>query len=121
MAKILIVEDDPLINKMYSEKLSRDGYEVEVASNGREGLEKLKAGGFNLIILDIMMPVMSGTELIIEIKKDQALEKLPIIVLSNLTEGPEIEKAKKMGISEYLIKSDLDPEDVSNAVKKYLK
>jgi CheY-like chemotaxis protein len=120
MSKILIVEDDPLINKMYSEKLTRDGYEVEVASNGHEGLDKLNKGGFDLIILDIMMPVMSGTELITEIKKDQNLEKLPIIVLSNLTEGPEIEKAKKMGISEYLIKSDLDPEDVSKAVKKYL-
>jgi len=121
MAKILIIEDDPLINKMYSEKLARDGYEVEVALNGKIGMDKLKTGHFDLVLLDIMMPEMSGTEVIEAMKQDQNLEKVPIIVLSNLTEGPEIEKAKKMGISEYLIKSDLDPEDVSNAIKKYLR
>ncbi|OGD56338.1 hypothetical protein A2V71_01295 [Candidatus Berkelbacteria bacterium RBG_13_40_8] len=120
MAKILIVEDDPLINKMYSEKLARDGYEVTVAQNGKIGLDKIKANPPDLIILDIMMPVLSGIEVIQEMKKDVNLEKIPIIVLSNLTEGPDIEKAKKMGITEYLIKSDLDPEDVSNTIKKYL-
>ena len=121
MSKILIVEDDPLILKMYSEKLSRDGYQVDVAEDGLVGLDKLRKNKPDLLILDIMMPKLSGTELITEIKKDINLEKIPIIVLSNLTEGSEIEKAKKMGIAEYLIKSDLDPEDVSNAVRKYLK
>jgi CheY-like chemotaxis protein len=121
MAKILIIEDDPLINKMYSEKLARDGYEVSVAANGKIGLEEMKANRPDLIILDIMMPEMSGTEVITQMKQDQNLEKIPIIVLSNLTEGPDIEAAKKMGIAEYLIKSNLDPEDVSRTIKKYLK
>jgi len=121
MSKILIVEDDPLISKMYSEKLSRDGFQVDVAEDGLVGLDKLRKNTPNLLILDIMMPKMSGNELIIEMKKDPNLEKIPIIVLSNLTEGPDIEKAKNAGIAEYLIKSDLDPEDVSNSVKKYLK
>ncbi len=120
MAKILIVEDDPLINKMYSEKLTRDGYEVSVAQNGQEGLDKMKENRPDLIILDIMMPKLSGVEVISEMRKDVNLEKIPIIVLSNLTDGPDIEKAKKMGVTEYLVKSDLDPEDVSNTVKKYL-
>lgn len=120
MSKILIIEDDPLIIKMYSEKLSRDGFEVETALDGQQGYEKLKSFKPDLVLLDIMMPKVNGVELIAEMKKDLNFEKTPIIVLSNLTEGPEIEKAKKMGISEYLIKSDLDPEDVSNSVKKHL-
>lgn len=121
MAKILIIEDDPLINKMYSEKLARDGFKVEIAQNGLDGLEKMKAFLPDLIILDLMMPKMGGIEFIDAIKKDQNLEKIPIIVLSNLSESADIEKAKKRGIKEYLVKSDLDPEDVSNTVKKYLK
>lgn len=119
--KILIIEDDPLMNKMYSEKLSRDGFEVAAASHGREGLEKLKAEPPDLVILDIMMPGISGLQVIDEMKRDPRLEKIPIIVLSNLSGNPDIEKAKKRGIQEYLIKSDLDPEDVSRTVKKYLK
>ncbi len=120
MSKILIIEDDPLIHKMYAEKLSRDGYETEVAQNGAEGLEKMKTAPPDLVILDIMMPKMGGIEVIDEMKKDTKLEKIPIIVLSNLSESADIEKAKKRGVKEYLIKSDLDPDDVSNAVKKYL-
>ena len=120
MAKILIIEDDPLINKMYSEKLSRDGYQTDIAENGQLGLDKMKQNPPDLLILDIMMPKMGGIEVIDAMKADQALEKIPIIVLSNLSESPDIEKAKKRGIKEYLVKSDLDPEDVSETVKKYL-
>ena len=120
LAKVLIIEDDPLINKMYSEKLARDGFEVEIAPNGLEGLEKMKANPPDLVILDIMMPKMGGIEVIDEMKKDTRLEKIPIIVLSNLSESPDIERAKKRNIKEYLVKSDLDPEDVSKTVKKYL-
>ncbi len=120
MAKILIIEDDPLINKMYSEKLAREGFQTEIAQNGSDGLEKLKANPPDLVILDIMMPKMGGIEVIDEMKKDTRLEKIPIIVLSNLSESPDIERAKKRGIKDYLVKSDLDPEDVTNAVKKYL-
>lgn len=118
--KILIIEDDPLISKMYAEKLARDGFQTEIAGNGTDGLKKLKASPPDLVILDIMMPQMSGIEVIDEMKKDTQLENIPIIVLSNLSESPDIEKAKKRGIKEYLVKSDLDPEDVSNTVKKYL-
>lgn len=118
--KILIVEDDPLVSKMYSEKLSRDGYEAEVAENGTLGLEKMKKNPPALVILDIMMPKMGGIEVIDAMKADTNLEKIPIIVLSNLSESADIEKAKKRGVKDYLVKSDLDPEDVSSAVKKYL-
>lgn len=118
--KILIIEDDPLINKMYSEKLARDGYDTEIAENGAVGVEKMKAAVPDLVILDIMMPKMDGIQVIDAMKQDTRLEKIPIIVLSNLSESPDIEKAKKRGVQEYLVKSDLDPEDVSNTVKKYL-
>ena len=118
--KVLIIEDDPLINKMYSEKLSRDGFQTEVAENGQIGLEKMKQNPPDLLILDIMMPKMGGIEVIDAMKADQTLEKIPIIVLSNLSESADIEKAKKRGIKEYLVKSDLDPDDVSETVKKYL-
>lgn len=120
MSKILIIEDDPLISKMYSEKLSRDGYQTEVAENGEAGIEKMKKSPPDLLILDIMMPKMGGIEVIDAMKQDTRLEKIPIIVLSNLSESPDIEKAKKRGVQEYLVKSDLDPEDVSETVKKYL-
>lgn len=120
MNKILIVEDDPLISKMYSEKLTREGYTTEVAKDGIEGLEKMKNNPPNLVILDVMMPKMGGVEVVLEMKKDPNLGKIPIIILSNLSENPDIEKVKQMGIQEYLVKSDLDPEDVSNAVKKHL-
>lgn len=121
MSKILIIEDDPLISKMYSEKLTRDGYQTEVAENGKAGIEKMKKSPPDLLILDIMMPKMGGIEVIDAMKQDTNLEKIPVIVLSNLSESPDIEKAKKRGVQEYLVKSDLDPEDVTNTVKKYLK
>ena len=120
MSKILIIEDDPLINKMYAEKLARDGYETEVAVNGEIGLEKIKQNKPDLIILDIMMPKMGGIEVIKTLKQDTNFEKIPIIVLSNLSESPDNEKTIKMGVQAYLVKSDLDPDDVSNTVKKYL-
>jgi two-component system alkaline phosphatase synthesis response regulator PhoP len=118
MAKILIIEDDPLIQKMYAEKLAREGYEVDTASDGEIGISKIQAFLPDLVIVDIMMPKKNGIEVINYIKTQENLANTKIIVLSNLSENPDIEKAKSLGVNEYLTKSDIDPEDVSETVKK---
>lgn len=120
MTKILIIEDDPLIQKMYAEKLTREGYEVNTANDGDIGIRKIQSILPDLIIVDIMMPKKNGIEVINFIKTQDSLKNIKIIVLSNLSENPDIEKAKSLGVNEYLTKSDIDPEDVSEAVKRNL-
>ncbi len=118
--KILIVEDDEFLREVYVETLKDEGYTVDIAVDGSEGLEKIKQGGYDLVLLDIIMPKMDGLEVMRRIKAEgNANPNKCIIFLTNLDKDEEIKEALKLGDG-YLIKSQLTPGDLLREVKVYL-
>lgn len=115
--KILIVEDEELLLNFLERKLSELDYEVIVARDGLEAFKYLQADTPDLILLDIVMPKMGGFELMEKIKEDSSISKnIPIIIISNSGQPVEIEKAKKLGVDDWLIKTEFDPQEVVNKV-----
>jgi len=119
MAKLLIIEDDPLISRMYNRLFALEGFEVETANNGQEGLEKSKNGP-SLILLDVMMPTMNGLQTLEALKKDPQTQAIPVIMLSNLTGEQDAEEALNKGAVKYIIKSAYEPEDIVKMIREFL-
>ena len=118
---ILIVDDDPLISRMYQKKLSQDGYGVETAENGEAAINSVGKQMPDLILLDVMMPKMNGVETLKAIKSDPRTKHLKVIFLTNLGDKPEdIENAKKLGALDYLVKSQISLKELSEKVKEIL-
>ena len=109
MTRILIVEDDDLVAKAYKRKLELAKYEVEIAADGQEGLEKAKLLKPDLILLDILMPRLNGIEVLKQLKADNELKIVPIIVLTNLSSRENAEACLKEGCVSYIIKSSTVP------------
>lgn len=120
MAKILIVEDDPLIMTLYEKIFVLEGFEVVLAANGEEGLEKAKSVMPTLIILDVMMPKMNGFDLLMRLKKDPQIQNIPVVMLTNLAGTQDAQKALSEGAVKYLIKSEFTPKQVVNLVKEII-
>ncbi len=118
MAKVLIIEDDSLMSKLYSKIFKFEQYEVVTASNGVEGLEAAKLHKPTLILLDIMMPEMNGLEVLDKLKADAELKSIPVVVLTNLAGSQDAESAMSKGAVRYIIKSEHDPKEVANMVKE---
>ena len=107
MAKILIVEDDPLMLRMYQKIFTLEQYEVEVATNGEEALEKVHAGKPTIILLDIMMPKMNGLEVLSQLKADPQTQGIKIIMLTNVEDASVAKRAETLGASGYILKSQV--------------
>ncbi|MBU1176947.1 MAG: response regulator [Patescibacteria group bacterium] len=120
MKKILIIEDEEILLELIQKKLVQEGYQVNIARDGLEGLEKLREEKPDLILLDIVMPRMGGFEVMEEIKKDDNLKGIPIIIISNSGQPVELSRAKELGVVDWLIKTDFDPTEVIIKVKKQL-
>jgi DNA-binding response OmpR family regulator len=121
MAKrILIIEDEKILSDLLEKKLKEEGYEVSLAPNGEAGLSILRKEKFDLILLDIIMPKMGGFEVLKEMNKDSQLKKIPVIVISNSGQPVEISRALELGVKDYLIKTQFDPQEVVEKVKKQL-
>jgi len=118
MKKILIIEDEKVLLDVLEKKLTSQGYEVVVAKDGEEGLNKMKESKPDLILLDIIMPKKDGFEVLTEMNKNEALSDIPVIIISNSGQPVEIDKALKLGVKDYLIKTEFDPEEVINKVTK---
>ncbi len=118
---ILIVEDDPILLKMYTEKFTFEGYKVLNAKDGEEALKTSLENDIDIILLDIMLPKMSGTDFLEELRKDPKGKNLPVVALTNLAEEEEKERALRLGAKEYLVKAMQTPEQVVEKIKTYLK
>lgn len=119
--KILLVEDDPMVVRMYQKKLDKEGFRVTVAFNGQEGLEALKKEKPDLILLDIMMPKMNGIEMLKKVKADPAAKNIPVVILTNLGDRPEdVQKAKDLGAEDYWVKANISLKEVVEKIKKIL-
>jgi DNA-binding response OmpR family regulator len=119
--KILIVEDNKTTAKLYRKYLESQGYEIENAYDGQEGLVKVKEFKPDLILLDIVMPKMDGISMLKELKKDPKTNKLPIIMLTVLKTSETISEAIASGITHYLVKTDYSLEELGQKVKELLK
>jgi len=118
---ILIVEDDTMISAMYQTKLSAEGLEVLVADNGVDGLRLADDKKPDLILLDVIMPQMDGFAVLAELQKNIKTKKIPVILLTNLGTEEDQQKGKELGATDYIVKSSLTPEQVSDKVKKMIK
>lgn len=118
--KVLIIEDDQLIQRMYQKMFTFDKFDVETASDGEEGLDKARTMNPKptIILLDVMMPKMNGMQVLEKLKLDPELKKIPVIMLSNLAGENDIETALSKGAVKYIIKSEYDPKQVSEIVKE---
>ncbi len=116
MKKIIIVEDEEILRNLLHKKLGNEGYDVDVAENGEEGLSKIKENKPDLILLDIIMPKMGGFEMLEEMQKEEELSKIPVIVVSNSGQPVEIDRAQKLGAKDWLVKTEFDPQEVIDKV-----
>jgi len=117
--RILIIEDHPETSEMMARMLELEGYEVLIASDGKMGIEKTLSEKPNLILLDVMLPGMSGFEVCEKLKSDPKTSQIPIIIVSIRAAEESIRKGKSLGANDYLPKP-FDPAKLLELVKKYL-
>jgi two-component system response regulator VicR len=118
MPKVLIIEDEENLNRIYQTILKKKGYETLSAFDGQEGLEKAAAGGVDLILLDMRLPKMTGIEFLREAAKNGNLP--PTIIFSNQEVTSEIDEAYSLGASRYLLKAWASPNELVSVVKETL-
>jgi DNA-binding response OmpR family regulator len=118
--KILIIEDEKTLLEAIAKKLEMENYIVDTALDGEEGLEKIKNNKPDLILLDILMPKVDGFEVLENLNKDPELSKIPVIIISNSGQPVEIERAMALGVKDYLIKAEFDPQEVIIKIKNIL-
>lgn len=117
---VFIVEDDPVLLKMYTEKFNFEGFDVLTARDGEEALKIASTQKVDVILLDIMLPRMSGTDFLEKLRQTPQGKKIPVVALTNLAEEEEKQRAMKLGVEQYLIKAMQTPEQVVATVKRYL-
>lgn len=118
--KILIVEDELALLDLYDKKFSSKGFIVVRADDGGKGVEMAKAEIPDIILLDLMLPVMNGFEVLKRVKKDKSTQDIPVVILSNYGEMPNITEGMLAGAAEYLIKVEHTPEEVLEIVNDIL-
>ncbi len=119
--RLLVVEDDQFLRELYEQLLKEAGYDVELAADGQEGLDKVTAGGFDLVLLDIMLPKMDGLEILRRLKTNSPKKPNgPVVLLTNLGQDSIIKEGFSLGASGYLIKSAMNPDQVLSEVKVFL-
>lgn len=117
--KVLIIDDDAFIRELYEEVLKNEGFEVTVAENGEQGLEKLMQGGFAAVLLDVMMPKLDGLGVLSKLKEiTPTLPNGPILLLTNLDHDPILDQAKELGARTHILKADILPPDLVRMVKE---
>lgn len=117
---ILLVEDDAFLAEIYMTRLTGGGFEVVIAHDGEEAMSLAREIRPSLVLLDLVLPKRDGFSVLEEIKKDEELKNIPVVILSNLGEPQDIERGKKLGASSYIVKAHFTPTEVFNEVKKIL-
>ena len=117
---VLIIEDDAYIMEMYKIKFESSDFEVVSANDGATGLKILEKEKPDIILLDIIMPKKDGFSVLKEIKGNPALEKIPVILLTNLGQRENIEKGFELGATSYIIKAHFTPSEIVKKVREVL-
>ncbi len=119
MIKILLVEDDSQMIRLYEQKLVKEGFEVEVAMNGSDGLEVALDTKPDLIILDLLMPKMDGEKMLESLREDDWGKMVPVIILTNVSEAKDPNTESRA--EEYVLKADMDIDDLIVKIKQHIK
>ena len=120
MTKIAIIEDDPVISQMYRMKFEADGFDVQLANDGKKGVALVEHFAPDIILLDIQMPEMPGEEALAQIRKNSWGKDIPVIILTNLGEEEAPKSIRGHGIHSYIVKAELTPRQVVQRVKDAL-
>lgn len=115
--KIMIIEDDRFLSSLMKARLEKDGFGVMQAFDGEEAIQTLKQEIPNLIILDLIMPKVTGFEVLQTISITPQLEKVPVVILSNLAQDSDIQKARELGAREYFVKIKVSIDDLVGRIK----
>jgi len=114
---ILIIEDDKFLRELISRKLLSDGFKIEEAIDGEEGLRKIEEVKPDLILLDLILPGLDGFEVLERIKDNPSTSAVPVLILSNLGQRDEIERGLKLGAVDFLVKAHFTPEEIVDKIK----
>ena len=121
--KILLVEDETELRELYQILLDGEGYRVTACADGKAGLEEMEKGGYDLVLLDIMLPFIDGLEVLEKAAASTKPNKQPnssVVLLTNLAQDQTIARGLELGVRGYMIKSDYNPEQLLEAVADFL-
>jgi DNA-binding response OmpR family regulator len=119
--KVLIIEDDDFLRSLAVTKLEKEGLAVTMAANGQEGLAQVAATAPDLIILDLMLPIMSGFDVLKTLKASDTTKNIKVIVFSNLGEESDIKTCLDLGANDYLVKANFTLDELVEKIKELLK
>lgn len=118
--KVAIIEDDQAISQMYRTKFQADGFDVETAENGKLGLQLCEQMKPDIVLLDLMMPEMTGDQMLAEMRRTNWGVDIKVIILTNMGEQEIPESVKKQNVSAVVLKADMTPRQVADLVRKTL-
>lgn len=118
--KILLIEDEEMLANMYEAKFKNEGFNIEKALDGEEGLNKAKEILPDFILLDIIMPKMDGFAVLKALKEDDSTKNIPVILLTNLGQEEDMHRGDELGVVGYLVKANTTPSEVVETVKNKL-
>lgn len=119
--KIAIIEDDPSLVELYRQKFEIEGYNVQTASNGSEGLQLIETFSPDIILLDLLMPVMSGIEMLHVLRAKPCGDEFKVIVMTNVNDNSTTSQVYREGIIDYIVKANSSPQEVYERVEKVLR
>jgi len=119
-SKILLVEDDKFLRELMTRKLTNEGFDLQEAIDGEEGLKKLETFKPDIILLDLILPGLDGFEVLERIKDNPQTSSVPVLILSNLGQRDEIEKGLKLGAIDFMVKAHFTPEEIVGKIKSIL-
>lgn len=119
MSKVLLIEDDQVLQEMYHDKFTHDGFEIQIAENGKGGIDKIKSFHPDVVLLDLILPDITGFSILDAVKADTEINNIPIIVLTNIyADGEDLVKNK--GVKAFILKANTTPEDIVEKVKNLI-
>lgn len=121
MPKILIIEDEKILGEMYKDKFTKSGFEVFLVSESEEGFNLAKKEKPDIILLDILLPKESGIAFLNWLRKEKEIAQTPVVAFSNYDDQKTKKEAFKLGVKEYLIKTNYTPQEIVEKIKRYLK
>lgn len=120
MAKILLIDDDTVLLRLYSTRLQADGNVVETAMNGEEGIQKMVTFKPDIVVLDLLMPKINGFKFLEGVKQQPVLQNIPVVVFSSVANQEQIQRLQQLGVTSFLNKTDTTPTQLVEVINQLL-